>query len=347
MVPRSMTNTSAKPTSAPPPDLHSKLARLKTARVVVVGDLVADEYVYGETDRVSREAPVPVVQHEFSEVKLGGAANVVANVAALGAEVWPVGVVGGDAVGDELLRLFEAAGAEPARVLQLPERFTETKTRILAGGRSTSRQQLLRLDRADTRALGVEDRKQLLQSLRQSVAQAGAVVVSDYGSGLVDEEMREFFRELASEVPVCVDSRYGLELFQGISVAKPNEPELEALSGVRIRSEADVEKAARALLKKLDAKAVLVTRGRLGMQLVEAEAESRLIPPFGPSHAVDVTGAGDTVLATFSSGLAAGLSMFEAAWLANVAGGLVVQKPGTATCSFDELEQGLLGLQGL
>lgn len=324
-----------------PSRLLPLLPRLRRSTVVVLGDLVADEYVYGETDRVSREAPVPVVRHESTEVTLGGAANAAANVASLGAAVRPVGVVGRDATGRELIRLFQEQGAETRGILAVTGRLTETKTRILAGGRSTTRQQLLRVDRTDARPLSAAARRTLRTRLREACEGAGAIIVSDYGSGLVDESMREELSALAERIPVCVDSRYGLTSFRGITLAKPNEPELEAITGVPLRTRADVERAARRLMEILEAKAVLVTRGRLGMCLVPANGPLVEIPVFGPAEAVDVTGAGDTVLATVASALAGGASLENAARLANVAGGLVVQKPGTATCSVRELKSAL------
>lgn len=311
--------------------------RLPRARVAVLGDLVADEYVYGETDRVSREAPVLVVRHESSETKLGGAANAAANVAALGATVRPIGVVGQDMAGRELIKLFREAGAEVAGVLALAGRCTETKTRILAGGRSTTRQQMLRLDRAEELPLTAVQRRRVLRNLREACDGADALIVSDYGSGLVDEKIRQEIRALAKTLPVCVDSRYDLRAWRGVTLAKPNELELETAVGGRLKGPQDVERAGRTLLAALEVQALVVTRGRNGMWLFTPDAPTLHIPVFGPDEVVDVTGAGDTVLASLACGLAVGASFADAARLANVAGGLVVQKPGTATISQQEL----------
>jgi rfaE bifunctional protein kinase chain/domain len=306
-------------------------------RVLMVGDLVADHYIYGQTDRVSREAPVLIVRHEASEVKLGGGANVAANVRALTGQVTAVGVLGADEMGRALRRLFEAAGIRlsvaSARGLE-----TETKTRILAGGMNTTRQQMLRLDRGQRGPLPPRVRRTLARLIEEAARDADAVVVSDYGAGVVGDEVREVLRKLAGEgLPVCVDSRYALASFSGVTVCKPNEPELEVLTGRPLRTEADLVEAGHAAVKRLGCRALLVTRGRHGMALFEAGGGVDLIPVYGAKEAVDVTGAGDTVIATLSLALAAGATLGEAARLANVAGALVVQKQGTATVSREEL----------
>ncbi|MBN1204243.1 MAG: bifunctional hydroxymethylpyrimidine kinase/phosphomethylpyrimidine kinase [Myxococcaceae bacterium] len=306
-------------------------------RVLLVGDLVADHYIYGQTDRVSREAPVLIVRHESSEVKLGGGANVAANVRALSGQVTAVGVLGADEMGRALRRLFEAAGiqvsAASARGIE-----TETKTRILAGGLNTTRQQMLRLDRGQRGPLPTRLRRTVARLVEEAAREADAVVVSDYGAGVVGEEVREVLRKLAGDgLPVCVDSRYALASFAGVTVCKPNEPELETFTGRPLRTEADLMEAGLEAVKRLGCRALLVTRGRYGMVLFDARGGVDVIPVYGAKEAVDVTGAGDTVIATFALSLAAGATFGEAARLANVAGALVVQKQGTATVSREEL----------
>ncbi|WP_338865323.1 bifunctional ADP-heptose synthase [Myxococcus stipitatus] len=312
-------------------------------RVLLVGDLVADHYIYGQTDRVSREAPVLIVRYESAEVKLGGGANVAANVRALSGQVTAVGVLGADEMGGELRRLFSESGV---RLHAVGGRgiATETKTRILAGGVSTTRQQMLRLDRGQHAALPPRVRKALAKHVADAARDADAVVVSDYGAGVLGDEVRDVLRKLAADgLPVCVDSRYALPSFSGLTVCKPNEPELEALSGRPVRSEEDLLAAGREALRRLDCRALLVTRGRHGMALFDADGGVDFIPVHGAKAAVDVTGAGDTVIATFALSVAAGASFGEAARLANVAGSMVVQKPGTATVTRDELLAELRG----
>jgi rfaE bifunctional protein kinase chain/domain len=306
-------------------------------RVLMVGDLVADHYIYGQTDRVSREAPVLVVRHESSEVKLGGGANVAANVRALSGQVTAVGVLGADEMGRALRTLFEGAGIQ-LRAASARGVETETKTRILAGGVNTTRQQMLRLDRGQRGPLPPRVRRTLVRLVEEAAEDADAVVVSDYGAGVVGDEMREALRRLAADgLPVCVDSRYSLTAFSGVTVCKPNEPELQALVGRPLRTEAELVEAGREAVRRLECRALLVTRGRQGMALFDAEGGVDLIPVHGAKEAVDVTGAGDTVIAALSLALAAGGSFGAAARVANVAGALAVQKPGTATVSRDEL----------
>jgi D-glycero-beta-D-manno-heptose-7-phosphate kinase len=326
------------------PSELSRLPRLfPRRRVLVVGDLVADHYIYGQTDRVSREAPVLIVRYESAEVKLGGGANVAANLRALEGEVRAVGALGADEMGRELRRLFRQRGI-PLSAVGGTGVETETKTRILAGGVSTTRQQMLRLDRSRRTALPPRARRELARQVLHAAQTADAVVVSDYGAGVVGDEVRAALRELAAQgLPVCVDSRYALASFVGVTVCKPNEPELESLAGRPVRTDEELLDAGRAALRRLQCKALLVTRGRHGMVLFGADGSVERIPVHGMKEAVDVTGAGDTVVATFALGLAAGGSYLQAAQLANVAGALVVQKQGTATVSREELQAALRG----
>lgn len=308
-------------------------------RVLVVGDLVADRYVFGRTDRISREAPVLIVRHEREVVRLGGAANAAWNLAALGAQVSALGVLGRDDMGDAVVRLCEESGIR-VEAVRSPELKTESKTRILAGGVNTSRQQMLRVDAGQEGPLPHAVRTKLAARLSALAPEVDAVLVSDYGAGVLGPETIARVSEVASEKLVIVDSRYQLGAFHGPIVAKPNEPELAQATGLPTGTEASVIQAGRALLERLGARAALCTRGREGMVLVERDRALPL-PPFGARDAVDVTGAGDTVAATFTAFLASGGAPLESARLANVAGGLVVQKAGTATVSLEELRQAL------
>jgi D-glycero-beta-D-manno-heptose-7-phosphate kinase len=312
------------------------IAAFPSVRVLVVGDLLADHYLYGETERVSREAPVLIVRHELDEVKLGGGANAAANARALGARVTAVGVLGRDLIGDEMARLFAEQGIR-CRAVRRFGVVTETRTRILAGGVSTTRQQMLRIDRGANGPLPPQARAALASAVGAEARRADVVMVSDYGAGVLGPETRSALRRVAREVPVCVDSRFELAAYRGMAVAKPNEPELAALTGLPVRSEAELLKAGQAALKRLGSQMLLVTRGRRGMALFQKGEEPRLIPVYGNTEAVDVTGAGDTVGAAFAVALGAGASPERAAYLANLAGALVVQKPGTATVTREEL----------
>ena len=313
--------------------LSNLLDSFPARHVLVLGDLVADEYLYGQTDRLSREAPVLVVRHESSEVKLGGAANAAANARALGAEVTVVGALGEDAMGAELRKLFETAGIG-LRAASGPA--TETKTRILAGGLNTTRQQMLRVDRGNVPPLPAGVAETLVEQLRAAAAEADVILVSDYGAGVVCEPVRAELHRLSATKRVCVDSRYGLHSLAGFHSAKPNEPELQVLTGVPVTTDEALLRAGSEALDLLECAAVLVTRGRRGMVLFEKSGPTT-IAVHGARDAVDVTGAGDTVMAAFTLALAAGATPLQAARLANVAGALVVQKQGTATVPLPEL----------
>lgn len=318
-------------------ELATLVENLASRRVVVLGDLVADHYVFGQTDRVSREAPVLVVRYETSEVKLGGGANAAANVRSLGGQVTAVGALGLDPMGDALHQELARAGIEAA-CEDFPGIKTETKMRILAGGLNTSRQQMLRVDRGNRPPLPEALERGLARRLEEASHAADAILVSDYGAGVCNSHTRAVLQAaVARGVPVCVDSRYGLLNFSGMTLCKPNEPELETLTQVPILDDASLSLAAARGLELLECQALLVTRGQKGMALFLRSGEAHLIPVHGAKEAVDVTGAGDTVIATFTLALAAGASTLQAARLANVAGALVVQKQGTATLSKEEL----------
>ncbi|HET6413769.1 MAG TPA: PfkB family carbohydrate kinase [Anaeromyxobacter sp.] len=308
------------------------------AGVVVVGDFVADEYLYGETERVSREAPVLIVRYESAELKAGCAGNAALNLASLGVKVQAVGVIGDDALGTALADLLEKSGVQVSGLLRVPGRPTETKTRVLAGGRSTRRQQMLRIDRAPGPDLPAGVERSLVKEVLRSGGGAQAVLASDYGSGTVGPSVKEALRRLRrAGLPVCADSRYALRTFGGLTMVKPNEVELETASGLPVAGPGGLERAARSLLRRLGCEMLLVTRGRNGMSLFRSRMPPVHLPAHGSLDAVDVTGAGDTVAAAFSAGLAGGGDPVDAARLANVAGALVVQKPGTAVVTKDEL----------
>jgi rfaE bifunctional protein kinase chain/domain len=319
--------------------LEDSLARVAGKRIVVVGDLIADEYLYGKPARISREAPVLILRFTDREVRLGGAANAAHNVHALGATVLPVGLLGQDAAGDETQALFRQAGMSTDGVSREAGRPTPVKTRIMAGGYQSTRQQVVRLDREPDGTISGAAEARVIERLRSIGATADGFLVSDYGYGTVTPRVYETVLELgrAREVPVTVDSRYELPRFKGATAATPNEPEVEALAGHELTDEPSVEKAGRAVIERLDARLLLLTRGSRGMALFEREGPVTFMPIHGSDEIADVTGAGDTVISTFTVALAAHATPGEAAWLANVAGGVVVMKRGTATVTVPEL----------
>jgi len=311
--------------------------------IVVVGDLIADEYLFGKPARISREAPVLILRFTEREVGLGGSANAAHNVHALGARVVPIGVVGRDAPGDEVLGLFHGAGMPTDGIVTENGRPTPVKTRIMAGGYPATRQQVVRLDREPEGELQTITEDALMTRLTGLAERADAILVSDYGYGTVTPRVFERIRAVARRTGavVSVDSRYQLPRFTGVTAATPNEAELEQLAGTAVDDERGVEKAGRQLLERLEARLLLVTRGSRGMALLERDGGSSFIPIHGTDEIADVTGAGDTVISTFTVALASGAAPVDAATLANMAGGIVVMKRGTATVSPAELAQAI------
>lgn len=323
--------------------LARALQAFRDRTVVVVGDLIADEYLFGKPARISREAPVLILTYTGRRLGLGGGANAANNVQALGARVMPIGVVGRDGPGDELLGLFRAAGMPTDGIVTENDRPTPVKTRIMAGGYQATRQQVVRLDREPAGELATITEDALVARLTALAARADAILVSDYGYGTVTPRVFERIRAIArqSGAVVSVDSRYELPRFTGVTAATPNEAELEQLAGEPMDDEHAVDKAGRQLLDRLDARILLVTRGSRGMALLERDGGTTFLPIHGTDEIADVTGAGDTVIATFTVALASGAAPIDAATLANMAGGIVVMKRGTATVSPAELAQAL------
>jgi rfaE bifunctional protein kinase chain/domain len=323
--------------------LLAALSRFRKARIVVVGDLIADEYLYGKPARISREAPVLILRFTGRQVKLGGAANAAHNVHALGATTHAVGVLGRDDAGDDVVRLFHEVGIGTEGLVRVPGRLTPVKTRLLAGGHESTRHQLVRLDREPDGGMPLDAETEIIERLQILAQDADAVLVSDYGYGTVSARVFDAVLALgrAQGTLVTVDSRYDLPRFRGATAATPNEPEVEALVGAELDDEPSVEKAGRAVLERLDARLLLITRGNRGMALLEREGPATFLPIHGSDEIADVTGAGDTVISTFTLALAAGAAPGEAAWLANVAGGAVVMKRGTATVTPRELADSL------
>lgn len=323
------------------------IARFSRARIAVVGDLVADEFLYGEIERVSREAPVLIVRYDATEVVPGGAGNAANNAAALGARVDVIGVVGQDEGGRRLLTSLNR-GANARGVFVTRQHVTPVKTRILAGGVHSAKQQVVRIDRAGT-PISAAVRRHVEAALVRAIRRADAVIISDYGYGLITPGVWK--KALAAAGPkahplVLVDSRHSLTGYAGAMTATtPNESEVEALLGLHIDEDRGVlEQAGRALVARLRCPAVLVTRGSRGMALFEPGRPTDHIPIVGSDQVTDVTGAGDTVIATFTLALTAGATFAEAARLANLAGGLVVMKRGTATVTREELRKSIPGV---
>jgi len=309
--------------------------------ILLLGDFVADEFVSGEISRVSREAPVLILQHRETQTLPGGGANAANNLADLGARVRSVAALGDDAAGDALTDYFRRKGAESSGLVRVKGRATPTKSRFLAGWAHTARQQVLRVDREPHEELPKQAAVTLVRKARERLKGATAVLVSDYGYGSATPELLRAIRGRARwPAPVTIDSRYRLHEYAGLglSAATPNEAEIEAAHHQAIGADrARLEKLAGRTMTRMGIPALVVTRGRDGMMVFERGRPAQSLAVFGSDQAVDVTGAGDTVIAVFSLALASGASLIEAAQIANYAGGIVVMKRGTATVTREEL----------
>jgi D-glycero-beta-D-manno-heptose-7-phosphate kinase len=321
--------------------LLALVAALRSRSVAVIGDVMADEYVYGRVARISREAPVLILEYDSTEIVPGGGANAANNVAALGGRAMLVGVVGRDEPGRRLVDALEAR-VDRRGVVRASAQATPVKTRILAGGIHSAKQQVVRIDRAVADAPDRGSRRAFEDNALAAAAKADAILLSDYGGGLVTSalvsKIKAVVKQRGRAVPVLVDTRYRLLEFRGLTACTPNESEVEQALGVRINDRiATLERAGRTILQRTGMQAVLITRGGRGMALFVPDAPTVHIPIVGSDEIADVTGAGDTVMATMTLALAAGASFEAAAHLANFAGGIVVMKRGTATVSGEEL----------
>ena len=314
---------------------------LSRRRVAVIGDVAADEFVYGRVARVSREAPVLILEYDSTEIVPGSAGNAANNVAALGGRVRLAALVGRDEAGTRLLAALHRR-VDRAGIVRAAGSVTPVKTRILAGGIHSAKQQVVRIDRGVRRPVDARAREAFERAAVRAVHNVDAVLVSDYGSGLVTprlvSRLRNALKASRSPVPVLIDTRYRLLDYRGLTACTPNESEVEHALGVRINDNLRLlERAGREILEQTKMQAVLITRGSRGMALFEPDRPTVHIPIYGSDEIADVTGAGDTVMAAVTLALAAGATFEQAARLANYAGGIVVMKRGTATVSPDEL----------
>ena len=317
--------------------LEGYIQRFSSIRVAVMGDFIADEFIYGATSRISREAPVLVLDFTGREIVPGGGGNAAMNAAALGGNVRAIGALGADEAGQELRRAMGKHGIDTELLWADPERVTPTKTRIMAGGRNTKRQQVIRVDHEKKLDLSESLESRMVREIER-MADDGldALLISDYGLGVVTKGVKDAIRKLSTELIITVDSRYAGDSFLGVTAITPNEEEVEGMLGYW-PDEERLDEAGATLLEKTGARAVLITRGDKGMSLFEGNVPRADIPIHGSDQVLDVTGAGDTVIAAFTLSLAAGAWMREAAEIANRAAGLVVMKAGTTIVEPHEL----------
>jgi D-beta-D-heptose 7-phosphate kinase/D-beta-D-heptose 1-phosphate adenosyltransferase len=315
--------------------LNKFLARFPRCHVLILGDVMLDEYMWGTVSRISPEAPVPVVAVRSETVKAG---NVAANIAALGGEARIVGVMGNDTPAERLAHELELAGVKSDGLVVDPTRPTTIKSRVVSGS-----QHIVRFDRESDAPLNRPTRARVLQQVRDRLPEADALLISDYAKGVVSRGLVREVLAIAGRLKkvVAVDPKVQhLPLFRGVAVVAPNHHEAAAAARIQVRNEADLVRVGRRLLRRLQVRALLITRGEQGMSLFEAGKPVTHIPTFA-REVYDVTGAGDTVMAALCLALAAGATMREAAVLANYAAGVVVGKRGTATVTRAELERAL------
>jgi rfaE bifunctional protein kinase chain/domain len=325
--------------------LRSIVQSFPNVTVAVLADLVADEFIYGEISRVSREAPVLILKHRERTVVPGGGGNAIMNLADLKVNVLSVGVVGDDEPGRLLLQALRAKKISVSGVNRLKGHTTPTKTRILAGMPHSSRQQVVRVDR-EPEPLGETHPAllDLVSSVREYAKAADALLISDYGYGAATPRLLTFIRSKGAldHLPVTLDSRYRMLEYSGLRAATPNEPEVEAALKIDLGGDSQrLGVAGRELIKRMKLESLVITRGSHGMVAFDGVKKPIEIPIYGSKEVTDVTGAGDTVIATFTASIAAGADTESAARLANLAAGIVVMKQGTATVTQAELLKAL------
>ncbi len=315
------------------------IERFAGKKICVVGDIIADVFIFGKPYRLSREAPVVVVKYEGSKIYPGSAGNTINNLAALGAKVYPIGFVGDDSIGNKLMDFFAGTKNIDTRGIIRHRGETVTKTRILAGDTHTSKQQVIRIDRDEGSRRSPKERGLLMEKLAAICPHMDAVIVSDYGHGAVNTKVIEYMKILANDKIVVGDSRYSLKKFTGFTIITPNESEAYTLAG--LGEEAPIEEVGGKVMESMHLTSLLVTRGNRGMTLFLRDGKVHNIPISGKDDVTDVTGAGDTVCAAVALSLAGGADFLDASRIANYAAGIVVMKRGTATLTVDELKRSI------
>ncbi len=320
-------------------ELISITNKFSDKKVLVIGDIVADVYLDGRISRISREAPVLILEKAGEKVVAGGAANVVANAATLGVEVFAIGVIGDDFHAESLRNIFKELDVHIEGLVRDKSRPTISKTRIIAGGRATVSQQIVRIDSESKEPLSKKVEAELLTKIDKILPKVDGIIMSDYGSGTITANARKLITRYAGKkkIPSIVDSRYNIGDFAGVGFVKQNDSELGAFVGHQLNDVTDLIGAGTQLLTKLNVDGVLITRGELGMSLFERNGAAHHIPVSDMSEVYDVSGAGDTCVAAFLLALTTGAQPAVAAKLANFAAGIAVRKLGTSTVSATEL----------
>lgn len=318
-------------------EYYKLIDNFSNATIAVIGDMVVDISIFGKPTRLSREAPVIVVEHEYESISPGGAGNTVNNISKLDVKVYPVCIVGNDAVGDKLGNYFSTdSNVDPTGIFKISGYSTITKTRILAGDTHTTKQQVIRIDKTPKFSMTKKLENKILKHMDAVNKKVNAWVVSDYGYDMVSAAILERIKEYAKGKTVIVDSRNRIMEYKGVTMVAPNESEAGIAAGMEI-DENNVLIAGKKLLKEIGTEAVIITRGNQGMILFEKNGNTKRIPISGTKEVSDVTGAGDTVTAILAIAYASGTTPLQAARLSNFGAAVVVMKNGTATLSRSEL----------
>ncbi len=318
-------------------NLRSIVNKFGKLRIGIIGDLVADTYITGITERVSREAPVLIVRQETEQLVPGGAANVAMNLISLGANVRVCGLTGADERGIKLRGILKRSGVDVSGIIANSECNTISKIRILAGAKHTLAQQVLRLDCEPKLPPKRDEIGKILNFIKRKDKETDGWIISDYGYNLIDDEILGYMRKIAKNKPVLADSRFDINRYSELTIIKPNESEAFEAANVSGSGRRAILKAARELKNRLNPEAVIITLGNQGMLVYESRKEYRFVPAVGTDKIVDLTGAGDTSACVLLLSIAAGADFYSSAFLANCAGSIVVMKYGSASCSRKEL----------
>ncbi|MGN0192251.1 MAG: bifunctional heptose 7-phosphate kinase/heptose 1-phosphate adenyltransferase [Candidatus Gastranaerophilaceae bacterium] len=320
--------------------LKEDMKKLKKPSVLVVGDIAIDEMVYGDTERISREAPVLILRHTKTKIILGAASNAAHNAATLTeGKVGVIGTYGDDYYGPILLKAFEDAGVDTTYAVKAPERATTVKTRISGACSQSVTQQIVRIDRQTKEPLSPETEKKVIENLEKAIPEYDAVILSDYGIGNLTQNVINAAVSTAKKYGklITADVQKDMEKYKGVYAMTPNQPDTEKFTGFFIKDEKSLASAGKKLLEAADSEVMLITRGDEGMAVFDKNGNYSLIPAFNKTEVFDVTGAGDTVTATFTLGLAAGLKPETAAAIGNLAASIVIRTFGSATTTVEEM----------
>ena len=323
-------------------ELKESIKKLNGIKMLVIGDLAIDEMIYGDTERISREAPVLILAHTHTNIILGGASNAAHNLAALSnAKVSVIGLYGDDYHAPILKETFKNANIDTKYLVLDKSRPTTVKTRVSGSCSQSVTQQIVRIDRQSKEFASPEIEKRLIENIKKAIPEHDGIILSDYHLGTLTKKVIDTAIECAKKhnKTICVDAQKDLDRFKGVTTLTPNQPDTEKFLGYFIKNEANLKKAGKEMLKKTEADNVLITRGPEGMPVVEKNGESHFIPAFNKTKVFDVTGAGDTVIASYALALTAGLKPATAAIIGNIAASIVIRTFGCATTTLDEIIQ--------